>query len=334
MARSREIMYRELPSWLNAVLVFGTLATVVFFEMKRPLRKSRQSKASRDTRNVFMSLTTAATIALTEKPVTAPLSRMVERHGIGLLKLRRLPVWADLLLSVVLLDYTLYIWHYLTHKVPFLWRFHLAHHVDLDLDASTALRFHAGEMLLSVPWRTAQVAVIGVSPLGLALWQTLTLMEIMFHHSNTRLPFDVERRLCRVIVTPRMHGIHHSIVQDETDSNWSTIFSWPDYLHRTIRLNVPQDRITIGVAAYQNPEELTTGKILKLPFVVDRPSWHMVDDGKPQREPLPGPVTSLAEETGPKVPAAPSEEDITGLPLHEFWQGLRRRWSASITGRA
>ncbi|ACM20558.1 fatty acid hydroxylase superfamily protein [Geotalea daltonii FRC-32] len=308
MARTRDILNRELPPWLNAVLVFGTLATVVYFEIKRPLRKMRQDKVTRNARNVFMSWTTAATIALTEKPVTAPLSRAVERYGFGLLKLRRLPVWADLLLSVVLLDYTLYIWHYLTHKVPFLWRFHLAHHVDMDLDASTALRFHAGEMLLSVLWRATQVAVLGISPLGLALWQTLTLMEIMFHHSNVRLSYPVERRLCRLIVTPRMHGIHHSVVQKETDSNWSTIFSWPDYFHGTIRLNVPQDKIITGVAAYQNPAELTVGKIMKLPFTVDRPSWVVPQRGRPQREGLTDPVTSLLPEGAVSV-------SITNAPL-------------------
>lgn len=327
MARSRDIMNRELPPWLNAILVLGTLAAVVYFEVKRPLRRMRQDKITRDARNVFMSLTTAATIALTEKPVTAPLSRAVERYGIGLLKLRRLPVWTDLLLSVVLLDYTLYMWHYLTHKVPFLWRFHLTHHVDMDLDASTALRFHAGEMLLSVPWRAAQVGVLGISPLGLALWQTLTLMEIMFHHSNMRLPYLVERRLCRLIVTPRMHGIHHSIVQEETDSNWSTIFTWPDYLHGTIRLNVPQDKITTGVAAYQNPEELTVGKLLKLPVVTDRPSWHLVDDGKPQREPLPGAVTSLAvEQAAPDLSPNISGEDSSALPFSQAIRDWKRGW--------
>jgi len=295
MARSRQFMNQELPPWLRGIVVLGTLATVVYLEMKRPLRRMRQGKMERDARNIVMSLTTAVTISLVEKPVAAPLSRAVERYGIGLLKLRRLPLAAELILSVVFLDYTLYMWHYLTHKVPFLWRFHLVHHVDMDLDASTALRFHAGEMLLSVPWRAAQVAVLGVSPLGLALWQTLTLMEIMFHHSNVRLPYILERRLCRVIVTPRMHGIHHSIVQEEMDSNWSAIFSWPDYLHRTIRLNVPQEKITIGVPGYQDPEELSLGKILKLPLAADRPSWRLAEDGKPQREPLPGAVTALAE---------------------------------------
>jgi sterol desaturase/sphingolipid hydroxylase (fatty acid hydroxylase superfamily) len=254
----------------------------------------RQDKLTRDARNLLMSVMTAATVSIAEKPVTAPLSQAVERNNWGLLKLGRLPIWAELLFSVVLLDYTLYMWHYLTHKVPFLWRFHLVHHVDMDLDASTALRFHAGEMLLSVPWRAAQVLLLGISPLGLALWQTLTLMEIMFQHSNLRLPEGIERYLVHLIVTPRMHGIHHSIVREETDSNWATIFSWPDRLHGTMQLNVPQQAITIGVAAYQKPEELSIGRIMKLPFVTHRPNRQLVDDGRPQRSALPPPRTKLA----------------------------------------
>jgi hypothetical protein len=100
-------------------------------------------------------------------------------------------------LTVALLDYSLYVWHILVHKVPFLWRFHQPHHVDLDRDASTALRFHFGEILRSVPWRAAQIVVIGVPPLTLPVWQTATLVEILFHHSNVELPVEVERWLCR-----------------------------------------------------------------------------------------------------------------------------------------
>ena len=280
-------MTGELPRWLNAVLVFGTLATVVLLELKRPLRKNRQDKFTRDARNVAVSLMAAATVALAEKPVAAPLALAVHRKRLGLLKLVRLPVVLDLFLSVLLLDYTLYIWHYLTHKVPFLWRFHKPHHADLDMDASTALRFHTGELLLSVPWRAAQIRLLGISPLGLALWQTLTLMEILFHHSNLRLPLDLERRLCRVIVTPRMHGIHHSIVKKETNSNWSTIFSWADYLHRTLRLNVPQQMITIGIPSYQGPADISLGKFLDMPLKVD-PGYL-----EPEREQLSMPRITL-----------------------------------------
>lgn len=148
--------------------------------------------------------------------------------------------------TLVLLDYTLFVWHVLTHEVPFLWRFHEVHHADRDLSTSTALRFHFAEMILSVPWRAAQIVLIGAAPLSLSAWQTTTLVAILFHHANVRLPIAVERRLCRLIMTPRRHGIHHSMVEDEANANWSAIFSWPDYLHRTARFDVPQEAIAIG----------------------------------------------------------------------------------------
>lgn len=288
MAGRRDPLKGELPKWLNAVLIVGTVTAVAVMELRRPLRRERDDKLSRDARNAAFAVLAAATVGLAEKPVVAPLARKVQIRRLGVIKLLGLPAWAEVALSVILLDYTLYLWHVLTHKVSFLWRFHKPHHVDRDLDASTALRFHFGELLLSVPWRAAQVRLIGVSPLGLALWQTLTLMEILFHHSNVRLPHRVERRLCRLIVTPRMHGIHHSVVRSETDSNWSTIFSWPDFLHGTIRLNVLQDCIDIGVAGFRDPERLTLGKVLAMPFT------RQTEVEGPKREPLPVPPTVLA----------------------------------------
>ena len=288
MARSSSDLTRGVPPWLNGILMAGTLAALLLLEIKRPLRRAREDKLSRDARNLTAALVAATTVSLAEKPVALPLALAVERRRWGLLKLVRLPVAAELLLSVLLLDYTLFIWHYLNHRMPLLWRFHEAHHADLDMDASTALRFHPGELVLSVPWRAAQIRVLGISPLALALWQTLTLMEIMFHHSNLQLPVKLERLLCRLIVTPRMHGIHHSIVRNETDSNWSTIFSWPDYMHKTVRLNVPQQTITIGLAEYRDPAELGLGGFLGIPFRAERPGLDQ------PREPLSLPATTLA----------------------------------------
>ena len=281
-------MTRELPGWLNSLLIVGTLTAVVLWEIKRPLRRTRQPKIETDSRNATVALIAAATVALAEKPVLRPLALAVRQNRWGLLNLVRLPLAVELALSVLLLDYTLYLWHRLTHKLPLLWRFHQAHHADLDMDASTALRFHPGELLLSVPWRAAQVRLLGISPLGLSLWQTATLMEILFHHANLRLAFGLERRLCLLVVTPRMHGIHHSILSKESDSNFSTIFTWPDRLHGTLRLNVPQEKLTIGLAAYQEPAELGLGRVLELPFTAGRPAV------KQQRESLPLPVTTLA----------------------------------------
>jgi sterol desaturase/sphingolipid hydroxylase (fatty acid hydroxylase superfamily) len=141
-------------------------------------------------------------------------------------------------------------------------------------------------MVVSVPWRAAQVFVIGVSPLALSVWQTATLVEILFQHANVELPIEVERWLCRFVVTPRMHGIHHSIVPEETGSNWSSGLTLWDWLHGTLRLDVPQDAITIGVPAYCFPEEVALPKVLTMPFEEQRDSWRLPGDGTPSRPPL------------------------------------------------
>lgn len=121
-------------------------------------------------------------------------------------------------------------------------------------------------------------------------------MAIVFHHSNLKLPVAVERRLCRLLVTPRMHGIHHSIVPEEANANWSTILSFPDYLHRTCRLNVPQEDVRIGVPEFSDPDELRLPGIIRMPFEVQRPFWQLPGDGTPQRQELPSlPQCTLAE---------------------------------------
>jgi sterol desaturase/sphingolipid hydroxylase (fatty acid hydroxylase superfamily) len=245
-------------------------------------------------RNLAMAAMSATAIGVFEKPIVRRLSQMVHQRGWGLVKLFKFPVWAEVGLAVVLLDYTLYLWHVLTHKAPFLSRFHRVHHADLDMDASTALRFHFGEMILSVPWRAAQVMAVGAAPLSLSTWQTLTTMAILFHHSNWRLPYRIERWLCRLIVTPRMHGIHHSIIMEETDANWSTILSFPDFLHRTIRLNVPQKKLTMGLPVIRSENELTLGKLMAMPITAGHPAAQRPTALMRREEPLELPNTVLA----------------------------------------
>jgi sterol desaturase/sphingolipid hydroxylase (fatty acid hydroxylase superfamily) len=267
-----EALARPVPGWLNATLILATGAVVLFFELRRPLRRRDEPKARHDLRNLGVAVLSALTVRALEEPAVAPLARQVHRKGWGLLPRMGLPPWLEVAAAVVLLDYLLYLWHVLAHKVPLLWRFHRVHHADLDLEASTAVRFHFAEMALSVPWRAAQVVVVGAAPRALGAWQTATLVAIIFHHSNIELPERVERWLCRFIMTPRMHGIHHSMVPEETNSNWSTIFSWPDYLHRTTRVGVPQDAIDIGIPEYRDPAELTLPRLVAMPFGRQRPS--------------------------------------------------------------
>lgn len=261
----------------GAAAVAGAFSILLYLEHRRPLRRSVEPKVWRTGRNLVVFGLSAATLQWLEIPLVRPLAQRVEAEGWGLLFQIPLPFWLRFVLAVLLLDYMLYIWHWLVHRVPFLWRFHLVHHVDLDLDASTALRFHFAEMALSVPYRLAQVALIGGPAAALLFWQHAIVFSILFHHSNVSLSPRWERYLAFVLVTPRMHAIHHSNIREETDSNWSSLVPWWDRLHGTLRLDVPQREITIGVPAYSEPKQVTLPRILKLPFVRQLDSWRFPD---------------------------------------------------------
>jgi sterol desaturase/sphingolipid hydroxylase (fatty acid hydroxylase superfamily) len=280
---------------LAPLAVGATFVVLTALERRRPLRRVRESKWRHVSRNIVFAGAAAATVNLLERPVVEPLARVVQRRRYGVLYMCRLPPPVHVIVAVVLLDYTLYMWHVLTHRVSWLWRFHLVHHVDRDLDASTALRFHAGELALSIPWRAMQIAVIGVPPDALWMWQNIVLLLILFHHSNVELPIAVERVVARFVVTPRMHGIHHSIVPEETNSNWSSGLTMWDYLHDTLRVDVPQQAITIGVPAYPAPEDVTLSSSLALPFGAQRPWRVFPGDGEPEAHSH----TSAASELAP-----------------------------------
>lgn len=252
--------------WLSGILTVGTFAALFFLEKKRPLRRQVEPKLTATVRDMAIAGTAALAVNFLEKPVTDRMTSFVEEKRFGLLKTFRLPKAVETALAVVLLDYTLYLWHVLTHKAPFLWRFHQIHHADLDLTVSTAFRFHFTEMTISIPWRAGQILLIGVSPRALEIWQNMLFLSVMFHHSNVRLPKDVEKRLENFIVTPRLHGIHHSVVENEMNSNWSSGLTVWDFLHKTFRDDVPQNEITIGVKGFDTIEDVTLGKMLLEPF--------------------------------------------------------------------
>jgi sterol desaturase/sphingolipid hydroxylase (fatty acid hydroxylase superfamily) len=281
---------RRIPGWVSGAVVLGAFAAIAIAEARRPLRPERtEPKLRRNLRNLAVAGLSAATLQLLERPVVEPLSRLVERRRWGLLKQVPLSGWLETALAILLMDYTLYLWHVATHRSEALWRFHKVHHVDLDMDASTALRFHFAEMAISVPYRAAQVALIGVAPRPLSIWQTLLFVSILFHHSDLRLPPAVERRLVNFVVTPRMHGIHHSIIEAETNSNWSSGFTIWDRLHGTLRLDLLGEDIEIGVAAYRDPADVTLPRLVEMPFTEARPDWLLPSGERPRRPSLPQP---------------------------------------------
>ncbi|HEY2138824.1 MAG TPA: sterol desaturase family protein [Chthoniobacterales bacterium] len=275
-----------LLDYVGSPILCGLFALLLFLQWKCPLRRRHFSAAARLVRNFVMSVPAFVVLRLALVPIPFAHTFWAQRNGIGLLNWIRLPSFLAAIVAFLLMDWAYYWWHYATHRLPILWRFHNVHHTDLDLDVSTAARFHFGEILLSIPFRLLVVVLLGIPPLVYLVFEIAFESASVFHHSNWRLSLGLERLLNHVIVTPRMHGIHHSIVERETDSNWGTIFCWWDKLHRSLRRDIPQAEITIGVAAFREEEELTVGKLLSLPFREQRP-WRLPTGEVPEREPRP-----------------------------------------------
>jgi sterol desaturase/sphingolipid hydroxylase (fatty acid hydroxylase superfamily) len=252
----------------------GVIVLIVLFvaETRAPLRQRVRPRAERLGVNVLLAVIAALVVRLAVVPVGLAVAAVAERRGFGLLHWLALPTTIAWIAGLLLLDYTMYLWHRLNHRVPLLWRFHLVHHTDLDLDVSTALRFHAGELLLSCGWRAAQVAVIGPPVALVIVFEVVFETATAFHHSNWRLPLALDRALAALVVTPRMHGIHHSTLEAETNSNWSVMLSCWDRLHRTLRLERHgEPPLVIGLPAYRTP--LGAWRLLALPFARQRPAW-------------------------------------------------------------
>ena len=256
--------------WLAFGVAVGALFVV---ERLRPLRTRKEPGVERVGRNLVIGLLAAATTAVSEWPIVGPVQGLAERGRLGLLRGLPLPRPLRIVFGFLLLDYTLYIWHWLNHRSPFLWRFHAVHHVDLDLDSTTGLRFHAGELALAAGFRAAQILLLGVDRETLRLWQQLLVCSVMFHHSNLELPIGLERRLVRVIATPRMHGIHHSTRAGEINANYSSLLSCWDRLHGSLCLNIPQAQVEIGIPGYLLPEDNRVINVLVMPFRRQRDYW-------------------------------------------------------------
>ncbi len=259
-------MIKRIFDGKGAPLLILALGVLFVAEGRRQLRKRVQPRFKRAVINSLVAIPAFTLLRFLLLPLMVRVARKNSRWKLGVNHQYEAPSLVKTVVAFLILDYTNYLWHVLNHRVPLLWRFHVVHHTDADLDVTTAFRFHFGELIGSIFYRGTFVLISGATALQVLLYEILFEGATQFHHSNIRLPFPLERTLNKVIVTPRMHGIHHSVVRAETDSNYSVIFSWWDRLHRTIRLNVPQALIVTGVPTYSDPEELTVGYLLKLPF--------------------------------------------------------------------
>jgi sterol desaturase/sphingolipid hydroxylase (fatty acid hydroxylase superfamily) len=259
-------MKNPIPNSIRGIIIGSWIIGLIWFENRRALRAVHRSKAQRDLRNLVIAAPAGAVMQCLEMPVAMKLSGFVRKNGWGILPNSSLPPSAGTIIGIILLDYSLYGWHFLAHRISWLWRFHQVHHLDREMDATTAMRFHFGEIAISVLFRALQIVVIGPTPGTVAAWQVFLFLCILFHHSNVRLPIAVERKLAMILITPRLHGIHHSIAPEQVNSNWSSGLSVWDWLHATLRTETPQDEITIGVAGFLSEDQVTLAKSLTLPF--------------------------------------------------------------------
>ena len=164
------------------------------------------------------------------------------------------------------MDFMLYIWHLLNHEVPLLWRFHRVHHSDLNMDVSTATRFHVGELAIAAIIKISLVFLLGASLMGVLIFESVLVLFAQFHHSSLRVPKWFEAMFWILFVPPSMHRIHHSVIVKERNTNYGTIFSTWDRWLGTLLTNVDQSRIRIGIGAYQQPNKLNFHHLLAMPI--------------------------------------------------------------------
>ena len=258
---------------ITAVTVGCLFVAFLVLERVLPLRKRKAELFARLLLNLSVSALAFSIAGVIVRPGALATLNWSSQTAFGLLHLVKWPHTASFVVAFLMMDLSFYWWHVANHRIPFLWRFHNVHHFDPDLDVSTGFRFHFGEVFMSAAFRIIQVAVIGVSLPAFAAYELVFQANTLFHHSNVRLPIRLERFLNNFLVTPRMHGIHHSQRQHETNSNYGVVFPWWDRLHRTLGLNVPQSEIVIGVPGYSQVEDNRIWNVLIAPFRPPRDYW-------------------------------------------------------------
>ena len=289
-------MPRNTQQFYIGCILAALFVILLIIEFIRPLRRRKNPFLRRFIINIILSALAFITGSLVVRHTALYLTDWTSNQSFGLLHFAKLPIIGQHILGFILMDLTFYYWHRANHIFGILWRFHNVHHLDPDLDVSTSFRFHFFEVLYSTLFRSVQVGLIGIRPVTYIVYEIFFQAATMFHHSNFRLPLRLERWLNIIIVTPRMHGIHHSNIREETNSNYSVIFRTWDRLHKTLCVNIPQADVDIGVPAYRQIQDNSIGHLIMLPFIKQKDYWHF-PDGTDSKRSLP-PLDEQTEKSG------------------------------------
>ncbi len=248
---------------------FGVLALMALWELAAPRRALKTSKAARWGANLGIVVLNSVVVRLLFPAAAVGMALFAQAHGWGLLNAYAVLPWAAIAASVVALDLAIYLQHVLFHAVPALWRLHRMHHADLDFDVTTGARFHPLEIVLSMLIKFAAIAVLGAPAVAVLVFEILLNALSMFNHGNVRIPARLDRALRRLVVTPDMHRVHHSIERDETDSNFGFNLSLWDRLFGTYRAEprAGHEAMTIGIREFRDPQDCARlGGMLAIPF--------------------------------------------------------------------
>jgi sterol desaturase/sphingolipid hydroxylase (fatty acid hydroxylase superfamily) len=239
---------------------------MLLWEFRRPRRPLSRPRQERWVTNLGLTLLNTVLVRVTVGGVAYTAAVFAADQGVGLLHWRPLPGWAAAVVTLLGLDFAIYLQHVLFHAVPLLWRLHRVHHADLDFDATTGLRFHPLESLLSLGLKAAVVVLLGAVPWAVVAFEVLLNAASVFNHGNVTLPERLDRLLRWIVVTPDMHRVHHSTRVIETNSNFGFSVSWWDRLCGTYRAQpaLGQVGMDIGLSDYRAPLHL--GQLLLVPF--------------------------------------------------------------------
>jgi sterol desaturase/sphingolipid hydroxylase (fatty acid hydroxylase superfamily) len=247
----------------------GILVVMAAWEVAAPRRRREIPRILRWTNNFGVVVVDTILVRLTFPIAAVGLALIAEERGWGVFNVIEAPGWVAFIVSVIVLDLVIYLQHILFHAVPALWRLHRMHHADLDFDVTTGLRFHPVEIVLSMGIKLATVAVLGPPAAAVLVFEVLLNGTAMFNHSNIRIPLGLDRVLRWVVVTPDMHRVHHSVVPQETNSNFGFNLPWWDRLFGTYRAQPAEghDGMTIGIELFRTRRDLWLDRMLIQPLL-------------------------------------------------------------------
>ena len=262
---------------------FGIFAVMALWEMIAPCRKLTVSKTTRWLNNLGLVFLNSFILRLLFPAAAVGVAAFAAQQEWGWLNYSSVPFGLAVIISVILMDMVIYLQHVMVHAIPALWRLHRVHHADLDYDVTTGARFHPLEIILSMLIKFATILLLGPPVIAVVIFEVVLNATAMFNHGNVQLPARLDRVLRWFLVTPDMHRVHHSIEDDETNSNFGFSLSWWDRLFGTYRDQPRAGHLgmTIGIHKYRDPKKVNQlPGMLALPFtapvsgyVINRREW-------------------------------------------------------------